>query len=274
MDVTAIIIAYESGAVLPGLVACLPPDLPLILLDNGPEDGLRDWAEGRGLRVIVAEENLGFGRGCNRAASGVQTEWLLFFNPDLRPEPGCVEALLAAASAHPQGVGFGPVLLTPEGRPAFKLSSALAPREAPVPAAIPQRDRMVPVLEGSALLVRRAAFEALGGFDPGIFLFFEDDDLCLRLRAAGGTLHLVAGARAEHGAGRSSLPSAETARLRGFHHVRSHVRMARKHGLPLPALMGWVNALSFCLSPEAKAQHGRAAARGRLAGAWAATWSA
>ena len=78
---------------------------------------------------------------------------------------------------------------------------------------------------------RRGAFMAIGGFDEAIFLYLEDDDLCLRLRDAGHTLRLVPEARVVHHQGTSSPPSRAGLELRNHHTMASHVYLAKKHGV-------------------------------------------
>ncbi len=272
MDVTAISVAYHSKAELAVMAATLPPGVPLVVVDNAAEPGLADWATEHGVRLIAPQQNLGFGAACNLGAAGVDSAFLFFVNPDVRLELDCLESLVAAAARLPDGAAFGPLLRMPSGACGFKRRSAIAPADRFAPVGLPDAPCKVPVLEGSALLIRRAAFEAVGGFDPKIFLYFEDDDLSLRLRARVGPLYLVPEAVARHRPGTSSPQTAAVLRMKGFHHVRSHVYAARKHGLPLPALLGWVQALAFVLSPRAREPGGWQSARGRIAGAWAGMW--
>ena len=114
-------------------------------------------------------------------------------------------------------------------------SSAAAPsgRREWLPRGWPSADREVPVLSGAALFVRRADFEAVGGFDPQIFLYHEDDDLSLRLSAERGPLVFVRDALVRHQGGRSSARSPAVAALKARAGHGSRVYAARKHGLPL-----------------------------------------
>ncbi|MBL9055936.1 MAG: glycosyltransferase family 2 protein [Rhodobacteraceae bacterium] len=269
MDVTVITVAYHSLAVLPAMAGSLPPGVPLVVVDNAGEAGLADWAAGQGVRLIPSPGNIGFGRGCNLGAAEVTTGFLLFLNPDARLHPGCLATLLDAARRHPAAVAFGPTLTDATGRISYKRLTDLSPTDRFAPAQPPQRETEMPVLSGAALLVRRSAFQAVGGFDPAIFLYYEDDDLSLRLRAACGPLVLVPSARVTHQPGSSTPRSPALSWQRGYHLSRSYIHAARKHGLPLPRVLGWIKALGFCLERQAwRNASGRAHARGRLAGAW------
>jgi N-acetylglucosaminyl-diphospho-decaprenol L-rhamnosyltransferase len=250
LPITAITVIYNSAAVLPGLVASLPADLTLIVVDNGPDDGMRDWARARGLQVIVSPENLGFGRGCNLGAAEAGSEFLLFINPDARLDPDAIDQLLHAAGRNPDAAAFGPVLVTQSGQPRYKRNSYLLPHQSKPPRDPGTTDRPVGVLSGAVLLVRRAAFVAVGGFDSAIFLYFEDDDLSLRLTQAAGPLLLVPSARAHHDNGHSSPPSNALSQFKGRHWARSRIHVGRKHGRFLPWISGLWDGISHALSPR------------------------
>jgi len=106
----------------------------------------------------------------------------------------------------------------------------------------PEGDLCANFLSGAVLLLRKPAFEAIGGFDPNIFMYFEDDDLSLRLRQAGHALVRVNAARARHIGGGSSGPSDAVLRFKQWHFAWSRLYIERKfngaaaawrHGLPM-----------------------------------------
>jgi N-acetylglucosaminyl-diphospho-decaprenol L-rhamnosyltransferase len=268
LPVTAISVAYNSAVILPDMVDSLPPSLPIVIVDNGPDDGMRAWAAARGITALVSPTNLGFGSGCNLGATRAETEFLLFINPDARLGPATLNALLAAAARHPEASAFGPVMLDDTGRARYKRNSYLLPRTAKPPRDPGPDDRIVGVLSGAVLMVRRTAFQSVGGFDPAIFLYFEDDDLALRLTQTFGPLMLVPSARARHALGHSSAPSPALSRFKGHHWARSRIHVGRKHRRTLPWLSGFWDALSHLLSPRSwsNPEH-RAEALGRLSGA-------
>jgi N-acetylglucosaminyl-diphospho-decaprenol L-rhamnosyltransferase len=135
-------------------------------------------------------------------------------------------------------------------------------------------DTVVPALSGAAMMVRRAAFEAVGGFDPRIFLYYGDDDLSLRLRAGQGPLVFVPSAVVTHFSGQSSPPSAALSRFKGYHWARSRIHAARKHGAAFPRLSGFANALWHLVSPRSwRSAERRNEAIGRLRGALSMLWT-
>lgn len=242
-DITAIVVAYDSAEVLPACLAALAGEgVAALVVDNASTDGSAAIAERCGAKVLRNARNEGYGRANNRGAGAADTPFILIVNPDLEIGEGAVAALLAAADAYPDAAAFAPRLVEPSGRVFLQPRSLLSPahlnraREI----VLPEGDACLPFLSGACLLLRREVFTALGGFDPEIFLFYEDDDLCRRLRDAGHALIHVDGAEARHGRGRSSRPSPQRRFTARWHLAWSHYHVARKWALPLPGSIGLV----------------------------------
>lgn len=239
-DITAIVVAYDSAEVLPGCLAALTGEgVRALVVDNASGDASVAVAERCGATVLRNARNEGYGRANNRGAEAADAPFILIVNPDLEIGKGAVAALLAAADAYPDAAAFAPRLVEPSGRVFLQPRSLLSPdhlnraREIVLPAG----DACLPFLSGACLLLRREVFTALGGFDPEIFLFYEDDDLCRRLREAGHALIHVDAAEARHGRGRSSAPSASRRFTARWHLAWSQYHVARKWGQPLPGTM-------------------------------------
>ncbi len=188
------------------------------VVDNASTDGsaamvLRDhpWAT-----LLALEENLGFGAAVNLVAEQTTTRFLAPANSDLRFAPGALGALLAAAGEHPGTGAFAPRLVMPDGTTQHSvhpfptvatgllLSTGLA-RLPPLARRLPlhghfdpERAREVDWAHGAFLLVRRAAWEAAGGFDSDQWLYAEDLDLGWRLARAGWPTRYVPSARVHH----------------------------------------------------------------------------
>ncbi len=249
--VTIVCVCYNSDDVLPAMLGSLPDAAAVVLVDNAATGGgtLRALADGRGATLIQNDENKGFGVACNQGAALARTEFILFLNPDARLTPGSLEALVAAADRHPDASAFNPRIATPEGRAVFQRSSHLIDRAERMPRGWPDGDCQVPILSGAALFVRRAAFEAVGGFDPRIFLYHEDDDLSRRLKDRCGPLYFIRDACAEHIGGSSSARSPQIAALKAWHMGRSRVYVQRKHGRPFPRALSLGSAVIQLCSP-------------------------
>ena len=238
-DLSVIVVAYRSAAHLPACLEAVASSADrlsreTIVVDNASGDGTPELVRRQApdARLIVNEANRGFAAAVNQAARIARGRHLLLLNPDARPLPGCLERLAAELDGRPEAAFAGPQLVDPDGArqpsawpapglltlayealllhnlmPRSRLRLVTAPAGEPVD---------VECLSGACLLVRRAAFEALGGFDERFFIYYEDTDLALRARAAGHRVRLVPAARAVHLVGGSSFQDRREFRRR-FH---------------------------------------------------------
>jgi hypothetical protein len=177
----------------------------IIVVDNASPDisARKIGAELKDVRFIASETNLGFSRANNLAATGAKGDLLLFLNSDTVTQSDFV-APMEEEFRRDAGLGAaGPRLLNEDG--SFQLSAGELPsvlveardkilafllrhRIRAVTRAIERkfaRQTDVEWLTGAALFVRTEAFRAVNGFDEKLFMFFEDKDLCLRVRKAG-----------------------------------------------------------------------------------------
>ena len=251
LRVTVVTVTYNSGRILPDMLASLPKTVPVVVVDNGSDDAnlVSEIAHGAGARFVGNKANLGFGKACNLGADLAGTEFVFFANPDVILHSGAVEELLLAADRYPSASAFNPAMDSKPGREIFRRSSVLVPRKEWMQRGWPREDTEVVVLSGAALFVRKACFELVGGFDKNIFLYHEDDDLSLRLRRRCGPVMFARAARARHWGGRSSPRTAATAALKGWHMGQSRVYAARKHDVPWAFHKALASALLQILSP-------------------------
>ncbi len=233
--VSVIIVSYNSAARLPRCLASLGGADEIIVVDNASSDGSADVAAKLGARVVESGANIGFGAGCNRGAAVAAGDHLLFLNPDASLTNGSLEALRQAARAYPDAAAFGARLEGEGGAARLQFQSYLEAqtrRHAPA-SAMPRGECCVGFLSGAALMVQRQAFEAVGGFDERIFLYYEDDDLCYRLRRLGRALIFVAEAEVVHAKGQSSRRTIAGSYRRAFSMARSRIYICEKYNLPL-----------------------------------------
>jgi N-acetylglucosaminyl-diphospho-decaprenol L-rhamnosyltransferase len=208
--VAVVVVTYQSADHLAALVETLVPQLQdkdeLVVVDNGSTDGTPELARSlhEHVRVIETNANLGFAGGCHEGADSTQAPLLLFLNPDSQPQPGCIERLRAAATAHPDwGAWQAAVLLDGErintsGGIVHYLGIGWAGDcEQPI-SVLPADDREIPFPSGAAMVIRRGIWEQSGGLDREYFMYGEDLDLGLRLWLAGHRVGLVPDARVTH----------------------------------------------------------------------------
>ncbi|HEY7983183.1 MAG TPA: glycosyltransferase family 2 protein, partial [Ktedonobacterales bacterium] len=214
MDLSIVLLNWNGVALVEQCLASIAASgtraaYEIILVDNASTDGsqerLRQIARERpDVRCVFNDQNLGFGVGNNAALPFCQGRHVLFLNSDtLVQEP--LDALVAAAHALGERCGaLGGRVLNRDGTLQLTAREAYT---APVliagltlaflgirSRAVRQQElegwphdtpRDVAMLSGCYLLVPQAVLARVGGFDPNIFLFFEDADLCYRIRAAG-----------------------------------------------------------------------------------------
>lgn len=183
-------------------------DFEVILLDNGSSDESVELVRARfpTVRVIAAPENLGFSRGNNRAILEAEAEHVVLLNNDTRVRPGWLAALLAASQSDPE-VGAVTSKLVFADRPHViqNAGSLLLSDGGGADRGAGEEDRgqyeqraEVFGFCGAAALLKRAALDDTGLFDPDLFAYYEDTDLSWRLRLRGWKVVYEPAAVVEH----------------------------------------------------------------------------
>lgn len=251
--VRVVVVTFSPGEHLDNCLSSLKEALTapfeVILVDNGSTDGAPERAQvDYGVDLLSTGTNLGYGGAANLGASGANAPWLLVVNPDVRFSPGSIDRLLEAAQRWPGAGALGPAILTSDGRlyPSARALPSLGrgighallgwwwPRN-PWTAAY-RREREQPVegvtgwLSGACLLMRREAFESVGGFDPEYFMYFEDLDLCERMARAGQGVVYVPSAVITHEGGHAT--SRELRRMSAAHHDSAFRYLSRRYPEP------------------------------------------
>ena len=210
MEVAVVVVSWNTRELLRRCLTSLAPEVDrgrceVSVVDNASTDGsaamVRDefgWA-----RLDAVDENLGFGRAVNLAAARTDAPWLAIANADVALRPGALDALLRAGADRHAGA-VAPRLVLPDGSTqhsvfafptlpfAFVVASGLgrlAPRLGDWALLLgrfdPERSQRVPWAVAAFLLVRREAWDAVGGFDERQWMYAEDLDLGWRLARAG-----------------------------------------------------------------------------------------
>lgn len=267
MSVCVVIVSYRTG---PALAECLRALArvggvdEIALVDNGNAD-----AEMRVLDAFVAAEprarlkrgqgNIGFAAGCNLGAHGVAADVLVFVNPDVILESDAITRLAAVLGAAPPPAIVGGDLRDGAGAPergsrrerltmwrAFVYASGLWRLERAAPLfrdfnrhrdPMPHAPQRVGAISGALLAMRRADFEALGGFDEGYFVHVEDIDLCRRAEERGWPVLFAPGPHGVHLRSTSAADPRELAR----HKSRGMARYFRKFARgPFERFAAWL----------------------------------
>ncbi|HEU4670771.1 MAG TPA: glycosyltransferase family 2 protein [Dyella sp.] len=232
-DVTVVCVTYQSRMLVESLAERLRHFPQVIFIDNGSTDGTASAL--RRLiphaRILQREDNGGFGTANNEAMAQVLTPFALLLNPDCSLASGSLEALLDCMGRYPSAGAAAPQGWRAGGRPQKSYRPAFyakLPRQAYRP---PDATCSAQWLNGCCLLLRTDAFHQIGGFDERFFLYYEDDDLCLRLRRAGYECLIEPSASVFHVGGASSTPSIRLSLLKAFHYSRSrHLAICKYQG--------------------------------------------
>lgn len=201
-----------------------PDEYEIIVVDNAAETPFPGGDFPR-VHTLRLEENSGYGAACNHGAAASRGRNIFILNNDLDFPENPLPALLGELAAHPRCGAVGPALRFPDGR--FQLSwgddptllaefrerrrqlesrggggEALRKRETDS-----RRARAVDWITGACMLIPREAWDTVGGFDEAYFFYFEDVDLCRRLRRAGYEIRYLPDAEVVHFGGGSSAPA-------------------------------------------------------------------
>jgi N-acetylglucosaminyl-diphospho-decaprenol L-rhamnosyltransferase len=248
--VGVVVVTYSPGPTLDAFLDTLEKattrPVGVVLADNGSTDGAPERAAERpGVELLRTGDNLGYGRAANLGVPRAPGDWVVVANPDLRWEPGALDTMLDAVERWPRAGVLGPAILSPDGTlyPSARALPSLGrgighallgwwwPSN-PWTAAY-RRERGAPAegetgwLSGSCLLLRREAFDAVGGFDPGYFMYFEDLDLCERICRAGWQVVYVPSAVVTHEGGVST--SRDPRAMADAHHASAWRYLSRRY---------------------------------------------
>lgn len=235
--ITAIIVNYNSGALLTACVASLFASscpLKIVVSDNASSDDSLDRLQlffGDDPRLVVLRngENLGFSGGCNRGLPHAAGDYVLFINPDCVIPPDGIERMRAIMSGHPEAGMAGCLIRNVDGS-----EQAGCRRFVPTPwrsfVRVLRLDRLYPgaplfqtfnmagtplpphptpveAISGAFMFVRRSALLRVGPLDEHYFLHCEDLDWCMRFRQAAYSILFVPEVEITHLKGGSLAPA-------------------------------------------------------------------
>ena len=207
--ITVVIVVHNSSAVIGDCLDVFGRDARIVLIDNASRDNTLDIVREKAPQAHVVHNpvGLGYGNAANQGLELVETEFALMMNPDAVFEGGTIEKLLAVMDEDASVGMVAPLLPLPGGgydkawdgpferRPFMPKNRDGEPR--------PEGRFCTWYVSGAVTLLRMGAARKSGFFDPAIFLYFEDDDLCMRVQRAGYSIQIEPAAEATHAVGGS-----------------------------------------------------------------------
>ena len=224
---TVISVTFNSAQIIEKMLQSIPNHVAIKIVDNCSTDNIFNTVSGfNNCDVIVNASNQGFGRACNRGASETKSEFLFFLNPDATIKSDTISELEKFADKNSKMGAANPLIKNKNNKTRLKMSSIIPCKDLPRPKVCEFGE--IPMLTGGALFIRRKIFEEIGGFDPNIFLYHEDHELCSRVSQLGYSLWHVPSAVAVHVGGHSSGRSAKISHWKGFQMARSRYYVLNK----------------------------------------------
>ena len=231
-QVTVLVVTYNSAHCIAALAPTLSTLPFVILIDNASTDNT--ISEVKRLlpkaRIINNTHNLGFGAANNRGLAETHTPYALLLNPDCEPASDFFVSLMAATVRFPDAAIIAPQLLQRDDRidlnyrwPSTHWSPSGPAAEGPC---------CIGFTSGAAFLLNMQQMKNIGFFDEGYFLYYEDEDLCMRVFNARLQIILVPDVHLRHLSRRSSGNQAllRDEFWRGYHHAQSKLVFERKYG--------------------------------------------
>ena len=258
--VAVAVVSWNTRDLLGACLRALADD-PLVeiwVVDNASSDGSAEMVrtEFPSVRLLALDGNIGFGPAVNLVASKTSTPWIAPANADIEVRPGALRDLLDAGERQPRAGVLAPRLELPSGETQH---SVYAFPTIPFTARFnlgfhrragdrlclegfwdPTRERDVDWALGAFLVIRRAAFDAAGGFDAGQWMYAEDLDLGWRVAKAGWSTRYVPSARVLHHA--SAATTQAWGDERTLRWLRStYAWMLRRRGLTRTRITAAIN---------------------------------
>lgn len=259
-DIAALLLNWRQPELtvqcLRDLVAAAVPGLRIAVIDNGSSDGSVEALEpavasanraGVPTQLLVLQQNLGFTGGMNVGfewSKQQRCEFALVLNNDLRLQPGFLEPLVATLQNDVRVAAVTPTVLYPDGTVwAQGGSLGFCPNALRLrgngdrPAPVDSGPESIDFAPGACVLFRLAEVLLVGGFDESYFMYWEDVDLSLRLKARGGRVVWLPWVRVTHLGGASA--GGGRSPLRKYLMAKNSLRFLKTHG----SLKQWIALL-------------------------------
>lgn len=250
--ITVVIVVHNSSAVIGACLDTFGTDKHIVLIDNESQDDTLDIVREKApqAHIIHNEVGVGYGNAASQGLERVETEFALMMNPDAVFAPGTIEKLVEVMDEDASTGMISPLLPLPDGG-YDKAWNGPFDRRALMPSNRDDEPRpegrfCTWYVSGAVTLLRMEAANKAGFFDPAIFLYYEDDDLCMRIQNAGYTIQIEPAAEATHAVGGSVGSGLDKFYEKHYHMAWSRLYFEAKYvSAPAAIKLGLKQALRF-----------------------------
>jgi len=235
MALSIIIVSFNTKKYLRNCLDSLYRDnvnTEVIVVDNGSSDGSQNMVKSffPQVKLIQNKKNFGFGKANNIGVANSCGEIIFFLNSDTIVPKGILKKIIKFFQKYPRAGVMAPLVKLPSGeiQPySFGEDTSLFGliRDKFLKAKFEAKTQKVDWVTGAALCCRRNVFNQISGFDENFFMYFEDNDLCVRARKLGFPVYLYSGAEIIHFGGKSI----ESSHLRSDVYFKSQEYFFKKH---------------------------------------------
>jgi GT2 family glycosyltransferase len=219
-NITFVIVSFKSGHIIEQCIESINPDIKIIIVENSDNIHIKNYLEKKfsNVEVIIAKDNLGYGKGNNLGISKVNTQYVFVLNPDTILAKNCLKELYKAqAILRGDFAILAPNLLNNYGYFSNQNNN------------FKKNILDVDYVKGFAMLInlKKVTFKKI--FDENFFLFLEEIDLCKRIKNKGEKIFIVQESKVKHLAKQASGNSLNIELCRNWHWMWSLFYYNRKH---------------------------------------------
>jgi GT2 family glycosyltransferase len=219
-NITFVIVSFKSDHVIEQCIKSINPDIKIIIVENSDDTHIKNYLENKFLNVevIIAKDNLGYGKGNNLGISKVNTQYVFVLNPDTILAKNCLKELYKAQiMLRGDFAILAPNLLNNYGFFSNQNNN------------FKKNILDVDYVKGFAMLInlKKVTFKKI--FDENFFLFLEEIDLCKRIKNKGGKIFIVKESKVKHLAKQASGNSLNIELCRNWHWMWSLFYYNHKH---------------------------------------------
>ena len=225
-DVTVLIVTFKSVESIHRCINLIPKKYNILVIENSSDNIFKDDLEKKysNVKCILAGENLGFGKASNIGLNLIKSKYTFLINPDTLFTFNTVEQLIFYSQKINDFALLSPVMVDLENKN-YRIN-----KKKSLP--INKSDYLeVDFIKGFAMFFSMNKFKSIGFFDEKIFLYFEEDDLCRRVRKLNQKIYVIFSSKITHAGGQSHNKefNDEMDYSRHWHHMWSYYYYNKKH---------------------------------------------